>query len=151
MWSLGISLIELALGRFPFADDSSDNSDLSDFEGTLSPSRPGPLSALPSSKQREAKERMSVPVHKNNPVPLPASIFLLELEVKDGIARLVRGELREEIVVEVVVGFGRVLRDLLGDDDGLVVRAERVDDVFVLTLELEVVKRLDAVFGGLYA
>ncbi|TCD70153.1 MAP kinase kinase (MEK) [Steccherinum ochraceum] len=57
VWSLGISLIELALGRFPFADDSSDNSDLSDFEGTLSPSRPGPLSALPSAKQREAKEK----------------------------------------------------------------------------------------------
>lgn len=43
VWSLGISLIELALGRFPFADSSSDDSDLSDLEGTLSPSRPGPL------------------------------------------------------------------------------------------------------------
>lgn len=43
MWSLGISLIELALGRFPFAESSSDDSDLSDLEGTLSPSRPGPL------------------------------------------------------------------------------------------------------------
>ena len=40
VWSLGISLIELALGRFPFAESSSDDSDLSDFEGTLSPSRP---------------------------------------------------------------------------------------------------------------
>lgn len=37
MWSLGISLIELALGRFPFADSDPDDSDLSDFEGTLSP------------------------------------------------------------------------------------------------------------------
>ncbi|KAF8333560.1 kinase [Cantharellus anzutake] len=37
-WSLGISLIELALGRFPFADsDESDDSDLHDLEGTLSP------------------------------------------------------------------------------------------------------------------
>ena len=44
VWSLGISLIELALGRFPFAESSSDDSDLSDFEGTLSPAGPGPTS-----------------------------------------------------------------------------------------------------------
>ncbi|KAG9085915.1 MAP kinase kinase (MEK) [Ceratobasidium sp. 370] len=31
VWSLGISLIELALGRFPFAESSSDDSDLSDL------------------------------------------------------------------------------------------------------------------------
>jgi mitogen-activated protein kinase kinase len=39
VWSLGISLIELALGRFPFADDdiAGSDSDLSDLEGTLSP------------------------------------------------------------------------------------------------------------------
>ena len=43
VWSTGISLIELALGRFPFAESSSDDSDLSDLEGTLSPSRPGNL------------------------------------------------------------------------------------------------------------
>ncbi|TFK71279.1 Pkinase-domain-containing protein [Pluteus cervinus] len=43
VWSLGISLIELALGRFPFSESSSDDSDLSDFEGTLSPARPGSL------------------------------------------------------------------------------------------------------------
>ncbi|KZV73196.1 kinase [Peniophora sp. CONT] len=42
VWSLGISLIELALGRFPFAESASDDSDLSDFEGTLSPSHPLP-------------------------------------------------------------------------------------------------------------
>lgn len=36
VWSLGISLIELALGRFPFADSASDDSDLSDPEGTIS-------------------------------------------------------------------------------------------------------------------
>ena len=55
MWSLGISLIELALGRFPFAESSSDDSDLSDFEGTLSPSRPGPLHGLPKSKEEREK------------------------------------------------------------------------------------------------
>lgn len=54
VWSLGISLIELALGRFPFADSSSDDSDLSDLEGTLSPSRPTPI---PLRKTQEEKER----------------------------------------------------------------------------------------------
>ncbi|OBZ71194.1 Dual specificity protein kinase FUZ7 [Grifola frondosa] len=56
VWSLGISLIELALGRFPFSDSSSDDSDLSDFEGTLSPSRPGPLT-LPPKKSKEQKDK----------------------------------------------------------------------------------------------
>jgi mitogen-activated protein kinase kinase len=37
VWSMGIALIELALGRFPFADSDSSDSDLSDLEGTLSP------------------------------------------------------------------------------------------------------------------
>ncbi|KAG5338935.1 hypothetical protein C0989_005569 [Termitomyces sp. Mn162] len=47
VWSLGISLIELALGRFPFSESSDSDSDLSDFENTLSPTRPGGhLSAL---------------------------------------------------------------------------------------------------------
>ncbi|KAJ3729310.1 ste7-like protein [Lentinula raphanica] len=46
VWSLGISLIELALGRFPFADSESDDSDLSDFEGTLSPARPGSMGSI---------------------------------------------------------------------------------------------------------
>ena len=100
---------------------------------------------------KERNEKKLVPVDKDNPVPLPTTVFLLELEIKDGIARLVRGELREELIIKVVVGFGRVLRDLLGDDDGLVVRAEGVDDVFILALELEVVERLDTVFVGLYA
>jgi mitogen-activated protein kinase kinase len=54
VWSLGISLIELALGRFPFSESASDDdSDLSDFEGTLSPARPVPL----EKKKDDAKER----------------------------------------------------------------------------------------------
>ncbi|KAI0057775.1 kinase [Artomyces pyxidatus] len=59
VWSLGISLIELALGRFPFSDSSSDDddSDLSDFEGTLSPSKPMTLSLPPpKSKGLDTKE-----------------------------------------------------------------------------------------------
>ena len=54
VWSLGISLIELALGRFPFAESSSDDSDLSDFEGTLSPSRPHPIL---SKEQKDKKKK----------------------------------------------------------------------------------------------
>ena len=55
MWSLGISLIELALGRFPFSDSvSDDDSDLSEFEGTLSPSRPLPLD---KKKKRDSKDK----------------------------------------------------------------------------------------------
>jgi len=57
VWSLGISLIELALGRFPFADSSSDDSDLSDFENTLSPSRPGSI---------------AIPLAAASPAPLPS-------------------------------------------------------------------------------
>ncbi|EPQ51105.1 kinase [Gloeophyllum trabeum ATCC 11539] len=56
VWSLGISLIELALGRFPFSDSSSDDSDLSDLEGTLSPARPGSI-ALPPSRSLEERKR----------------------------------------------------------------------------------------------
>ncbi|KAI0354990.1 kinase [Trametes cingulata] len=57
VWSLGISLIELALGRFPFADSESDDSDLSDFEGTLSPSRPNPLALPPKTKEQRDKKK----------------------------------------------------------------------------------------------
>jgi mitogen-activated protein kinase kinase len=56
VWSLGISLIELALGRFPFSESSDDDSDLSDFEGTLSPSRPAPM-GLPPPRSRAEKTK----------------------------------------------------------------------------------------------
>ncbi|KAH8114495.1 Pkinase-domain-containing protein [Phellopilus nigrolimitatus] len=55
VWSLGISLIELALGRFPFSEDDTSDSDLSDFEdleGTLSPQRPGSLLGIPLPQAR---------------------------------------------------------------------------------------------------
>jgi len=54
VWSLGISLIELALGRFPFSESASDDdSDLSEFEGTLSPARPVPF----EKKKKADKDR----------------------------------------------------------------------------------------------
>ena len=62
VWSLGISLIELALGRFPFSEDDasdSDLSDLEDLEGTLSPQRPGSLLGLPLPKKKEKKDYAS--------------------------------------------------------------------------------------------
>lgn len=53
VWSLGVSLIELALGRFPFSESSDSDSDLSDFEGTLSPARPGSIAlGLPPPRPR---------------------------------------------------------------------------------------------------
>ncbi|KAH8825029.1 Pkinase-domain-containing protein [Flagelloscypha sp. PMI_526] len=59
VWSLGISLIELALGRFPFSDSPDDDSDLSDFEGTLSPSKPAPMAFPPSSSTAKKDKRKS--------------------------------------------------------------------------------------------
>jgi mitogen-activated protein kinase kinase len=70
VWSTGISLIELALGRFPFAESSSDDSDLSDLEGTLSPSRPGNIQASLSGtregkkkKEKVASSILSIPLY----------------------------------------------------------------------------------------
>ncbi|KAG8733861.1 MAP kinase kinase (MEK) [Ceratobasidium sp. 423] len=59
VWSLGISLIELALGHFPFAESSSDDSDLSDLaeldEG-VSTSNPVDLSTLRSGRTKKPKK-----------------------------------------------------------------------------------------------
>ncbi|KAJ7250021.1 Pkinase-domain-containing protein [Mycena haematopus] len=59
VWSLGVSLIELALGRFPFSESLSDDSDLSDFEGTLSPARPGSMNSLASLGLPPSRKRAS--------------------------------------------------------------------------------------------
>ncbi|ELU38130.1 ste7-like protein [Rhizoctonia solani AG-1 IA] len=58
VWSLGISLIELALGHFPFAESSSDDSDLSDLaelDENVSTSNPVDLSTLPSGRSKKPK------------------------------------------------------------------------------------------------
>lgn len=53
VWSLGISLIELALGRFPFSESDPDDSDMSDLEGTLSPNMIG----IPQRKDKDKKAK----------------------------------------------------------------------------------------------
>ncbi|KZV85091.1 Pkinase-domain-containing protein [Exidia glandulosa HHB12029] len=81
VWSLGISLIELALGRFPFSDASSDDSDLSDLEGTLSPHRPSPLNRL-SLRKEKAKEKAKKEKRKSKGVSLQGggmTMSILEL------------------------------------------------------------------------
>jgi len=57
VWSLGITLIELALGRFPFSE-SSDNSEseFSDLDGTLSPSHPAGLNLEAKTKKKMSKK-----------------------------------------------------------------------------------------------
>ncbi|KAH9819922.1 kinase-like domain-containing protein [Melampsora americana] len=64
VWSLGITLIELALGRFPFSEDDPSSSSCSDTdELTLSPARPGSQqiqqsleSAIQKREERKAKK-----------------------------------------------------------------------------------------------
>ncbi|KAJ7078616.1 ste7-like protein [Mycena belliarum] len=88
VWSLGISLIELALGRFPFSESLSDDSDLSDFEGTLSPARPGSINSLaalgipPSRKRDYAAEKKKKDKRKSKGVSLQGggmTMSILEL------------------------------------------------------------------------
>lgn len=69
VWSLGVSVIELALGRFPFAEneDSSDDSDVDDdllnnhdLSGTLSPTKPAPKLDLKAKKEKRKSKPAGV-------------------------------------------------------------------------------------------
>ncbi|KAJ7643718.1 ste7-like protein [Roridomyces roridus] len=88
VWSLGISLIELALGRFPFSESLSDDSDLSDFESTLSPARPGSMNSFaalglpPARPRRPAAEKAKKDKRKSKGVSLQGggmTMSILEL------------------------------------------------------------------------
>ncbi|KDQ62718.1 hypothetical protein JAAARDRAFT_122636 [Jaapia argillacea MUCL 33604] len=67
VWSLGISLIELALGRFPFSDSTDEDdddlsscpSDLSDLESTLSPARVKSRESYLAQKASQEAERQA--------------------------------------------------------------------------------------------
>jgi mitogen-activated protein kinase kinase len=61
VWSLGITLIELALGRFPFSEESDDSDDSGIEEHTLSPTKPSgqnvQLSLDAAFQKREERDR----------------------------------------------------------------------------------------------
>jgi len=79
VWSLGISLIELALGRFPFSESDPDDSDLSDFEGTLSPSRPGPLPAAKSKADKAKADKAKKDRRKSKGVSLQGGGMMMSI------------------------------------------------------------------------
>jgi len=61
VWSLGITLIELALGRFPFSEETDDSDDSGVEEYTLSPTKPSgqnvQLSLDAAFQKREERDR----------------------------------------------------------------------------------------------
>lgn len=81
VWSLGISLIELALGRFPFSDDENadSDSDLEDLEGTLSPQRPGSLLGLPVGRSQKKEKTSKKDKRKSKGVSLQGGAMTMSI------------------------------------------------------------------------
>ncbi|KAK2465388.1 hypothetical protein APHAL10511_002742 [Amanita phalloides] len=78
VWSLGITLIELALGRFPFSESSDDSeSEFSDLDGTLSPSHPGGMNL--ETKAKRAKKRSKKDKRKSKGVSLQGGRMMMSI------------------------------------------------------------------------
>jgi len=71
VWSLGITMIELCLGRFPFAPDVDSESDsdghLSEDEPTLSPVKPTSRSKTLAQAEQRKKERLQAKERNSKP------------------------------------------------------------------------------------
>ena len=89
VWSLGVSLIELALGRFPFSEDqASDDSDLEDLQGTLSPGKPMPVTRQKKSKEDKERKRKSIGVSLQGGARTMSILELLQHIVNEPAPRL---------------------------------------------------------------
>lgn len=70
VWSLGVSLIEVALGRFPFSENEDDEDDgdsdgdflHEDLSGTLSPTKPAPKLQVSTNKKEQRRKSKSAGV-----------------------------------------------------------------------------------------
>lgn len=90
VWSLGVSLIELALGRFPFSEDhASDDSDLEDLQGTLSPGKPMFVAGKKKgSKEDKERKRKSIGVSLQGGARTMSILELLQHIVNEPAPRL---------------------------------------------------------------
>lgn len=92
VWSLGVTVIELALGRFPFAagDDDDDISD--DLAGTLSPTKPTPHAAIEQAKEKARKRRSKGKVSLEGSSVQLSILDLLQHIVNEPAPRLPEGK-----------------------------------------------------------
>ncbi|CAD6893803.1 unnamed protein product [Tilletia laevis] len=92
VWSLGISVIELALGRFPFATGEDDDTDVSDdLAGTLSPIKPTPHAAIEQAKEKARKRRSKGGVSLEGSTQQLSILDLLQHIVNEPAPRLPEG------------------------------------------------------------